>query len=277
MMNITIPGAFFFSALLLLSLCAAFHPENISAQGTNAESKGNVIHFFAGLSTDKGDAPRIFDYPLYIIEQGESIIWQNDDTHAHTLKVTPRQSFGATAVAAGDGSSAPAAGTAILESQRIEPGSTASFKFANAGLYQVQSLTDPSLQGEIVVTNNMTTLVSNSTTGLVKVALSWYRPVVPKAGGGDDDNKTVYFKIQFLDKQTGKIHPHVDYTFAILNSDGREVATSPGSIHSGSGEEFTSASFQSTTGAFTPVITILGVSFVPVAPEETRFSIVVGP
>lgn len=232
-----------------------------AAQSNTRQDDLNIIHFFTGLPSDQGSTPRIFAYPLYVIKQGEQITWQNDDTHAHQLKVTKKQ---ASSTSNDDSSSSP-----IFESHDIQPSGNASFTFNDVGLYSVQSLTDLSLKGRIVVADKMTMMTGKSaTSGLGNVALSWY-PQKPKAG------ETTYFKIQFLDKQTAKNHAHVDYTFAILDSDGRDVEKSPGLIHSAEGKEFTSIAFAS-AGNYSFKVTVQGINFVPVAPGEVKFNVLVG-
>ncbi len=156
----------------------------------------------------------------------------------------------------------------IFESQDIQPGSSVSFTFNDPGLYSVQSMKDPSLKGEIVVADRTTAMTGNSVTpGLGNVVLSW-NPEKPKA------HDTTYFKIQFLDKQTAKNHGHVDYTFAIMDSEGREVEKGPGLIHSAEGKEFISITFAS-AGNYSFKVTVQGINFVPVAPDEIKFNVLV--
>lgn len=256
------------SSLILVSLLlTVFLPNDIFAQSSSPSTNySNVIHFFAGLANEKGEAPRLFSYPLYILEQGESITWQNDDTRSHKLSITKEEPT--TSQDNNDNPSPPS--SPIYESQQIDPGGSTSYTFKDAGIYQVQSVTDSSLKGEVVVADQLSTLTNNGTgDDPVNVVLSWYPPT-PETG------ENVYLKIQFLDKQTGKNHPHVDFTFTILNANGTQVAKDQGLIHSGEGKEFTVATFQS-KGDFSPMITVRGINFIPITPDEVRFSMAVGP
>ena len=163
----------------------------------------------------------------------------------------------------------------IFESQNIQPGGNASFTFKDPGSFLVKSTNDPSLTGNIVVADKMTFGVNSNnrndnsitTDGVVNVALSWY-PDIPKKG------ETTFFEIDFLDKETGKHHDHIDYTFGIFSATGSEVEVNRGLIHSGEGKEFTSFTFLA-PGNFTAVVTVHGVNFVPVASEESKFNILV--
>jgi plastocyanin len=264
--------------------------ENNSNNGNS--SSINVITFYAGipgqLGSDKG-TPRLFSYPLYIIQRGESITWQNEDTEAHQLKIT-KESSEPTSVPPSASSSYSSFSTTtttqgtdkditkpitIFVSKRIEPESSESFTFNESGLYEVQSITDPSLKGEIVVADEMTTMKSssNNNNSRLSVELSWY-PAIPTANG------ITYFKIQFLDRQNGKIQPHIDYMFSILNSTGSGMIMttttnkSLGAVHSAEGKDFTQMRFAS-KGTYIAIITVQGIDFTPIPPDQARFKVVV--
>jgi hypothetical protein len=89
-------------------------------------------------------------------------------------------------------------------------------------------------------------------------------------GVGDE----TFFKVVFIDKETGRNHSHIDYTLNFNNSKGDFVDGMGG--HTVDGAEFGSFTFDDEE-AFTPAVTVSGVNFLPIQPVTVQFETVVTP
>lgn len=250
--RVLLQGVFFLSVLVILSWTVY-----ASAQSGGTDTK--IVYITFGPTDVTGRPPSVFSDPILLVQKGDSIKWQNLDTEAHQLTVEKREYE----------DSGAQRSKQIFKSDYIQPMKTASYTFKDAGVYHVNSSTVSTVTGVIVVADNLATMTDTDTANdSVNVELSWYPPT-PRIG------EETYFRVQFPNKQTGANHEHVDYTFSILNSTGSQIEN--GSLeHAADGQDFVSYVFKS-EGSFSPIVTVRGVSFVPINPDEARFNIMVTP
>jgi hypothetical protein len=87
-------------------------------------------------------------------------------------------------------------------------------------------------------------------------------------------NDQIYYKITFIDKKTGRNHPHIDFTMTFNDSRGNYVDGVGG--HTVDGQEFAKFKFDK-QDTFIPSVTVSGISFIPIKPEIVTFPAIVTP
>jgi hypothetical protein len=80
--------------------------------------------------------------------------------------------------------------------------------------------------------------------------------------------------VTFIDRNTGRNHPHVDYGVRFQNSAGELINVTEG--HTVDDAEYWNYTFNG-QDVFTPIVEVLGVNFVPIQKENVKFDTVVTP
>jgi plastocyanin len=189
---------------------------------------------------------KFFDMPSYFIEKGQQIRWYNADDVYHRLVITNSNRS-----------------ESLSDSGIIKLNGSFPFRFSNTGAYHFSSPVYPWMQGNVFVTNDISSVTVANPKNNVEVQISW-TPSAPKVG------EITNFKIIFIDKKTGKNQQHVDYVFSIASPEKKTLYQQ--TLHSSWGVESASYKFQ-TGGLFTPKVTIDAILFQPVEPVEDDFKI----
>lgn len=190
-----------------------------------------------------------FDPPLQIIEQGQSIVFVNPDGVDHHLVVKD------------------AANKEVFDTGVIKQNQFVSHTFSENGEYALECKLYPHMKGQITVTDDIATFTQSIPAQNLDVQLTRS----PASPGVEVDT---YFKVIFIDKETGRNHAHIDYALSFDDSDGNYMDGMGG--HTVDGAEYGSFAFDK-EDAFTPKVTVTGVDFLPINPETVQFDTVVTP
>jgi len=249
-LNFLILPVCFSIMLTFVSVMTFFAIPPVSAQATSdANNSSEVISILLGASDERYTT--FFEPRFQLIEKGQSIVWSNPDGKSHQLLITK------------EGEKNP-----TFETQLLHPGQNQSFAFQEPGMYHVKCSVYPWMKGDFFVADQLNTMVYTNTTEL-NIEMSWY-PLIPNMG------ETTYFKINFLDKNNGRLQEHVDYQFAINDSKTGQELVSTGIIHTVTGQDIVAYSFEK-QGSFTPLVSIKAISFLPTKPDYAKFSMAVTP
>jgi plastocyanin len=126
--------------------------------------------------------PRFFDNPSYYVQKGQQIRWHNADDINHRIVISTSD---AKAVLSDSG---------IIKSNGSFP-----FKFNNIGIYHFSSPVYPWMQGNVSVTDNISSVTMTNTKNNVDVQLTW-TPAIPRVG------EITHFKIIFINRTPTKIN-----------------------------------------------------------------------
>jgi hypothetical protein len=211
-------------------------------------ANGEDVSFIVPGSKDPRSA-QFFDPSIQIIDKDQTIVFVNPDSEKHHLIVKS------------------ADGKQVFDTGVLETNKFVSHKFSDYGTYQLECTIFPHMKSEIRVTNDIATFTKSIPEQNIDVQLS-RSPAYPEV----DEN--AFFKVIFIDKNTGKNHPHIDYTIEFDDSSGQYVNGTGG--HTVDGAEYAEFSF-SKEAAFTPKVTVSGVNFVPINPATVEFSPIVTP
>lgn len=231
--------AFLLSALMVLVTLFSF---------SSRLGYGEDVIFIAPGSSDPASVLR-FDPPLQIIENGQSIVFVNPDGLDHHLVVESADNN-------------VEFDTGVLSRNRF-----VSHTFSDNGEYTFECKIYPHMKGEIRVTGDIAAFTKTIDNQNMDVQLT-RNPANPGV------NEEIYYKITFIDKETGRNHPHIDFTLAFNDSAGNYVDGTGG--HTVDGQEFAVFGFDK-EDAFTPAVTVSGVNFIPINPETVTFDTVVTP
>jgi hypothetical protein len=188
--------------------------------------------------------PRFFDNPSYYVQKGHQIRWYNADDVNHRIVISTSD---AKAVLSDSG---------IIKSNGSFP-----FIFNNIGIYHFSSPVYAWMQGNVSVTDDISSVTMTNPKNNVDVQLTW-TPAIPRVGQITD------FKIIFIDRSTDKNHQHIDYVFSI-DSPANKILYQQ-ALHSSWGVEYATYKFN-TPGIIIPKITIDAILFQPVEPVEDDF------
>ena len=125
----------------------------------------------------------------------------------------------------------------------------------------------PHMKGNILVTDDLATFSKSLEGQNIDVQLS-RSPANPQV------NQETHFKLIFIDKNTGRNHPHIDYGVKFQNSGGELLNITGG--HTVDGAEYWNYTFNE-QDAFTPIVEVTGVNFLPIGKETVEFDNVVTP
>jgi len=123
------------------------------------------------------------------------------------------------------------------------------------------------MKGNIIVTDDIGTFSKTIEDQNIDVQLS-RSPANPQV------NQETYFKVSFIDRNTGRNHLHIDYDVKFQNSRGELLNITGG--HTVDGAEYWNYTFNE-QDAFTPIVEVTGVNFLPVGKETVEFDTVVTP
>src|SRR5438445_6559696 len=188
--------------------------------------------------------PKFFDTPSYYVQKGQQIRWYNADDINHRIVISTSD-----------------AKTLLADSDIIKSNGSFSFKFNNIGIYHFSSPVYPWMQGNVSVTNDISSVTMTNPKNNVDVQLTW-TPAIPKVG------EITHFKIMFINRNTDKNQQHIDYVFSIDSQQNKILYQQ--ALHSSWGVEYASYKFN-TPGIIIPKLTIDAILFQPVEPVEYDF------
>ena len=188
--------------------------------------------------------PKFFDIPSIYVQQGQQIRWHNADDINHRIVIS---------------TSDPK--TLLADSGIIKSNGSFPFKFNNIGIYHFSSPVYPWMQGNVSVTNDISSVTMTNPNNNVDVQLTW-TPAIPRIG------EITHFKIIFINRSTDKNQQHIDYVFSI-NSQQNKILYQQ-ALHSSWGVEYAAYRFN-TPGNIIPKLTIGTILFQPVEPVEYNF------
>jgi plastocyanin len=193
---------------------------------------------------------QFFDPELQIIEKGQAIVFVNPDIEPHHLVIK-----------------SSADGQQVFDTGELKSSEFAYYNFSDYGNYTIESTTYPHMKGNIIVTDDIATFSKSLEGQNIDVQLS-RSPANPQL------NQETYFKVVFIDRNTGRNHPHIDYSVKFQNSEGESLNITEG--HTVDGAEYWNYTFNE-QAIFTPLVEVLGVNFLPVEKETVQFDTVVTP
>jgi len=188
--------------------------------------------------------PKFFDTPSYYVQKGQQIRWHNAVNINHRIVIS---------------TSGPK--TLSADSGIIKSTGSFSFKFNNIGIYHFSSPVYPWMQGNVSVTDDISSVTMTNPKNNVDVQLTW-SPDIPRVG------EITHFKIIFINRNTDKNQQHIDYVFSIDSPENKILYQQ--ALHSSWGVEYASYKFN-TPGFIIPKLTIDAILFQPVEPVEYNF------
>jgi plastocyanin len=191
-----------------------------------------------------------FDPELQIIKKGQAVVFVNPDVEPHHLVIR-----------------SDADGQQVLDMGQLQSNGFVSLNFSEIGNYTIESTTYPHMKGKIIVTDDIATFSKSLEGQNIDVQLS-RSPANPQI------NQETHFKVTFIDRNTGRNHPHIDYGVKFQNSDGELLNVTEG--HTVDGAEYWNITFNEQE-VFTPIVEVFGVNFLPIQKETVTFDTVVTP
>jgi plastocyanin len=191
-----------------------------------------------------------FDPALQIIQKGQAIVFVNPDAEPHHLVIKSN-----------------ADGKQLFDTGELKPNGFVSYNFSDYGNYTIESTMYPHMKGNIIVTDDIATFSKTIEDQNIDVQLS-RSPANPQI------NQETHFKLMFIDRNTGRNHPHIDYGVKVQNSRGELLNITGG--HTVDGAEYWNYTFNE-QDAFTPIVEVTGVNFLPIGKETVEFDTVVTP
>jgi plastocyanin len=194
---------------------------------------------------------QFFDPELQIIEKGQAIVFVNPDVESHRLVIKSN-----------------ADGRQVFDTGELKSNEFVSHNFSDYGNYTIESTKYPHMKGNIIVTDDIATFSKTLQGQNIDVQLS-RSPANPRV------NQETYFKVIFIDRDTSRNHPHIDYGVKFQNSGGELLNVTGG--HTVDGAEYWNYTFNEQGDVFTPIVEVLGVNFLPIEKETVQFDTVVTP
>ncbi len=216
--------------------------------------------------------------PLYVAP-GTTVVWKNTDVMSHAI----------TSGKAGDSNSGSLFTTGSMTGCGcIEPGVTYQFIFANIGTFDYYDPLHFWMTGQVVVGSgnqssptqpipppSLQQQIQTTSGGTLKVGFST-DPINP------DTSSQTQLKINFINKQTNELQPHVDYkvsvnqgsikVFGVPTRTDAGQPTIPFQFHTTGGSVTIPFQFQ-TAGTYQIMVEVDGLVFQPIPPEIATFSI----
>lgn len=175
----------------LRTLNIPFHVGNTKIDIIGSTLGANVIiSKGASYGQDCASSINCLSSSITSINVGTTVLWTNNDVSSHTV-TSGRLSD-------------PRTGT-IFDSSQIEPGGTYHFKFNNVGLFDYHCQIHPWIEGQIVVSNEISPSVTNSS------HMNFYQPITISVA---------------TDKSSYKINELATISTLISSSKGQNVALS---------------------------------------------------
>jgi plastocyanin len=224
-------------SLMLLAMVSV-----LSAQTSYAED----VTFVVPGSKDP-TLEQFFDPGLQIIEKGQAIVFVNPDAELHHLVVKSN-----------------ADGRQVFDTGELERNEFVSHNFSDYGNYTIECTIYPHMRGNIIVTDDIATFSKPLEEQNIDVQLS-RSPANPQV------NQETYFKVTFIDRNTGRNHPHIDYSVKFQDSRGELFNITE--AHTVDGAEYWNFTFNK-QDVFTPIVEVWGVNFVPIERKTVQFDTV---
>jgi plastocyanin len=226
------------SSLMLIALVSV-----LLAQTSYAED----VTFVVPGSKDPS-LKQFFDPQLQIIQKGQAIVFVNPDAELHNLVVKSN-----------------ADGQQVFNTGELQTNGFVSHNFSNYGNYTIQCTIYPHMKGNIIVTDDIATFSKSLEGQNIDVQLS-RSPANPQV------NQETYFKVAFIDRNTGRNHPHIDYGVKFQDSAGQVYNITGG--HTVDGAEYWNF-ISNKQDVFTPIVEVWGVNFVPIEKRTVQFDTIV--
>jgi plastocyanin len=227
------------SSLMFIALVSALS----SAQTSYAE---DVIFVVPG-SKDPS-LKQFFDPQLQIIQRGQAIVFVNPDAEPHRLVIKSN-----------------ADGQQVFDTGELQPNGFVSHNFSDYGNYTIESTIYPHMKGNIIVTDDIATFSKPLEGQNIDVQLS-------RSPANLQVNQETYFKVTFIDRNTGRNHPHIDYGVKFQDSAGQVYNITGG--HTVDGAEYWNF-ISNKQDVFTPIVEVWGVNFVPIEKRTVQFDTIV--
>lgn len=234
----------FVYSILLSSALLLFTPILLS-QSAKAEE---VIFIVPGSSDPRSVMD--FDPQIQKIEIGKSIVFVNADGLDHHLVVK----------SVGDNKE-------VFDTGVLAKNQFVSHEFSENGEYTLQCKIYSHMKGTISATDDIATFTKTIEDQNLEVQLT-------RSPANPGVNEEIYYKVTFIDAETGRNHPHIDFTLIFNDSSANYVDGIGG--HTVDGQEVAVFKFDK-EDAFTPAVQISGVNFVPVNFEPVTFDTLVTP
>jgi plastocyanin len=232
-------------ASVLASLISLIVTSLLSAQ---TSSYAEDVTFVIPGSKDP-NLMQFFDPQLQIIQRGQAIVFVNPDAEPHHLIIKSN-----------------ADGQQVFDTGELASNGFISHNFSSYGNYTIECTIYPHMKGSIVVTDEIAT--SSRPLGEQNIDVQLSRsPANPQV------NQETYFKVTFIDRNTGRNHPHIDYGVKFQDSGG-QVYNITEAAHTVDGAEYWNFT-SNKQDAFTPIVEVLGVNFVPIEKKIVQFDNVV--
>ncbi len=193
---------------------------------------------------------QFFDPEVQIIEKGQAIVFVNPDAEPHHLVIKSN-----------------ADGRQVFDTGELKSNEFVSHNFSDYGNYTIESTMYPHMKGNIIVTDDIATFSKSLDGRNIDVQLT-RSPANPQI------NQETYFKVTFIDRNTGRNHPHIDYGVKFQNSAGELLNVTED--HTVDGAEYWNLTFNE-HDVFTPIVEVVGVNFLPIEKETVEFDTVVTP
>ena len=177
---------------------------------------------------------QFYDPQLQIIQRGQAIVFVNPDVELHRLVIKSN-----------------ADGQQVFDTGELASNGFVSHNFTSNGNYTVECTIYPHMKGNIVVTDDLATFSKPLGEQNIDVQLS-RSPANPQV------NQETYFKLVFIDTNTGRNHPHIDYSVKFQDSGGQVYNITEG--HSVDGAEYWNFT-SNKQDAFTPIVEVFGGKF----------------
>jgi plastocyanin len=190
-----------------------------------------------------------FDPLIQKIAPGQSIVFVNADGVEHQLAVKSEDN------------------EEVFNTGPLARNEFVSHAFSEAGEYTLECKIYSHMRGMITVTEDIATFTKTIEDQNLEVELS-RSPANP--GVGDE----IFYKITFIDTQTGRNRPHIDFTL-IFNDSSSNYVDGVGA-HTVDGQEIATFKFDK-KDEFTPIVTVSGIDFVPLGLEPIVFETLVTP
>lgn len=190
-----------------------------------------------------------FDPQIQKVETGQSIVFVNADGLDHHLVVKSADN------------------QQIFDTGMLSRNDFVSYTFSQNGEYTLECKIYSHMKGQITVTDDIAIFTKSIEDQNLDVQLA-RSPASPGV------NEEIYYKITFIDRETGRNHPHIDFTLTFNDSLSNYVDGVGG--HTTDGQEIAVFRFDK-EDTFTPAVTVSGISFVPVNLEPITFDSVVTP
>lgn len=233
--------------LLVISIAVSITTVGLAFLLSQIAYAEDVTFIVPGSKNPESD--QFFDPSMQIIDKDQPIVFVNPDSDRHRLVVKS------------------ADGKQIFDTGELQQNQFNSHLFTEYGKYKVECTIYPHMKAEIIVTDDIATFSKVLPEHRLEIQLS-RSPAYPKVG------EETFFKLIFLQQNSTKNHPHIDYAMGFDDPGGKYVHLMNG--HTVDGAEYGSFTFTQ-EGSFTPRVQVSGISFIPIHPVTVEFDTITTP